>query len=234
MVAGDFGPLTQTDRLATGSNRWTSTPGTHALIARVHVGSTIVESAVIDIVATDDNALLALPERGARPTVPATIVAPTPTTDVTTTTTSVTTATTTPAPTEPATTEPSTTEPVTTARAILPTTTTLILAPGEPPRLAGVVHAPTATNSISTDTDVSVLARVSSPSGHPITITITMKGPTGDWVAAKTCTASPCVHTSRYNAGDWQYRATVTDDLGRSATSLDTPQTRFTVDPIIK
>ena len=241
VVVGDFSTLTQTDRLATGSNRWAATVGTHALLARARVGSVIVDSAVIGIVVTDDTSLLAVPERGLKPTAPATTVTPvattdavaTTTTEVTTTTTSITaaTTTTTTAPTEQSTTVPATTVPSTTSITIRPISTTSTIAPGEPPRLAGVGHAP---NSIDTDTDVTVLARASNPSGHPITIVISMKGPTGDWTPVKTCSASPCVHTSRFNTGDWQYRATVVDDLGRSATSADTTQTRFTVDPIIK
>lgn len=238
VVVGDFGPLSQTDRLATGSNRWAATAGTHTLLARARVGSAIVDSAVIAIVVTDDTSLLAAPERGPKPTAPATTVTPvattdavsTTTTEVTTTTTSIATATTT---TTTAPTEQSTTVPSTTSTTIRPTTTTTTstIAPGEPPGLAGVGHAP---NSIDSDTEVTVLARALNPSGRPITITISIKGPTGDWTTVKTCAASPCVHTARFSAGDWQYRATVVDDLGRSATSADTAQTRFTVDPIIK
>ena len=243
VVVGDFSTLTQTDRLATGSNRWAATVGTHTLLARARVGSVIVDSAVIGIVVTDDASLLTMPERGPRPTAPATTATPvattdtvaTTTTEVTTTTSSITTTASTEQsttePTEPTTTLPATSVPVPTFTTTRPTTTTSTVAPGEPPRIAGVGHTP---NSIDTDTDVSVLARASNPSGHPITITISMKGPTGDWTTVKTCTASPCVHTARFNTGDWRYRATVVDDLGRSATSADTAQTRFTVDPIIK
>jgi hypothetical protein len=243
-TAGDFGPLVQTDRLATGSNQWAATVGTHALVTRVRVGSTIVESAPIGIVVTDDLSLLDMPERGGKPrprakavarvattvaTIPPTAeitrtIAVATTADITTTTIEVD-ATSTTAPVDPSTTVARTTS----STATVATITTV--APGEPPRVAGVLHSP---NSMNTDTDVSVLVRASNPSGHPITITISMKGPTGVWSTVKTCVASPCVYTSRFSAGDWQYRASVVDDLGRSATSADTAQTRFTVDPIIK
>jgi hypothetical protein len=241
-VAGDFDQLTQTDRLSTGSQRWTATVGSHALVARARVGSTTVESAAVDIVVTDDKSLLVAPGRGQKPvpvaTAPTTqprppttglatttTVAPpteaSTTTEVPTTTTEVpTTEVPTTEPTEP--TDPTTTVPETALSTSPPITVTPTTIPaGEPPRINGVTLAPNAPISITTNTDVSILARAVSPSGHAITITISMKGATGDWVVVKTCAASPCVHTSRFSVAVWQYRATVTDDLGRSATSSD-------------
>jgi hypothetical protein len=59
-------------------------------------------------------------------------------------------------------------------------------------------------------------------------VVISMRGATGDWFDVKTCSASPCEHTSQFGAGDWKYRATATDDLGRVST-FETDDTHFVV-----
>jgi hypothetical protein len=214
VVVGEFGPLAHSDRLASGSNRWTATVGTHSLVARARIGSTIVDSSVVDVVVTDDETLRSKPPRGEKPIAPVatTTTAPTattPTTEAPATTTATTTATTAP--------DPETSDPTVVRTA--PTTSSTTLAPGEPPRIAGILLTPQAPTPLTPNTDVSVLVRADSPSGRPITISIWTKSPTGDYALAKTCTASPCVLTKKFGVGVWQYQAVVTDDLSRTVTS---------------
>jgi hypothetical protein len=91
---------------------------------------------------------------------------------------------------------------------------TTVFRPGEQPRVVSLTHSP---DDASTETDVTIVATATNRSGQPYTLVISMQGKTGDWFDVKTCSASPCEYTSRFGAGEWKYRATATDDLGRVA-----------------
>jgi hypothetical protein len=97
--------------------------------------------------------------------------------------------------------------------------------PGDQPRIARLTHSP---NAPSAGTEITIVATVTNSTNLPFSIVISMQATTGDWFDQKTCSASPCAHTSTFGAGEWKYRATVTDELGRVSV-FESNDTHFAV-----